>query len=53
MPGTAYRVAITPIGGNSEDVGAIWVDGKTTTQFTVKNTGSSVIDFDYVLIDAN
>ena len=51
LPGTSYRVSVTPIGANSEDVGAIWVDGKTTTQFTVKNTGSSVIDFDWMLLD--
>ena len=53
LAGTTYRVSITPTGANSEDVGAIWVDGKSTTQFVVKNTGSSVIDFDYIVIDAN
>jgi len=50
LGGTAYHVAITPT-GDSLNVGAIYVDTKTTTQFTVKCTGTGVPAFDWMIMD--
>lgn len=54
LAGTTYRVAVTITSADPVDVGAISVEGKTTTQFTVKCTGSDTTEtFDWILVDAN
>jgi len=50
LSGTAYNVLITPT-GDSEDVGDIYVDTKTTSTFKVKCTGAGTPTFDWVLVD--
>ncbi len=40
LTNTNYRVVITPITNENFKIGEIWVESKTTTQFTVKNSGS-------------
>ena len=52
LGGTSYQVSILPT-GDSLNVGAIYIDTKTTTTFLVKCTGSGTPTFDWKLIDKN
>jgi len=52
LAGTTYQVSIIPT-GDSLNVGAIYVDTKTTSNFSVKCTGSGAPSFDWFLIDNN
>ena len=52
LGGTSYQGSILPT-GDSLNVGAIYIDTKTTTTFLVKCTGSGTPTFDWKLIDKN
>ena len=45
-----YSVLITPTSNTNGDLGEYWIERKTTTSFTVKNTGTSTGTFDYVIV---
>ena len=52
LGGTSYAVTVTAQ-ADSEDVGAIYITTKTTSQFTVFCTGSGTPGFDWILVDLN
>ena len=55
LPGTSYRVAVTPLGVNAADlasIGPVGVGNKTTSSFDVFNLGSEAgTQFDWILIN--
>jgi hypothetical protein len=52
LTGTSYYVALTPT-ANPSLVGGFYMTNKSTTGFDVKNSGSGVSAFDWVLFDKN
>lgn len=50
MANTAYRISITQTGAVDGSTGDVAVTSKTTTNFIVKNTGSSGGAFDWIVI---
>lgn len=49
MPNTSYAVSITATGNTGGNLGDVYVSGKTTTGFTVYNTGSFTGSFDWIV----
>ena len=46
---TNYTVAVTPTANTNGQLGDVWVS-KSTDRFTVYNTGTATVAFDYIAI---